>query len=56
MEADDRLLLPRRESEIPRNPTVVFMDAPVALSPVVELAGTHTQPVEESSDADPDSG
>ena len=39
----------RREPEITRNPTVVFIAAPVALSPVVELAGLHAQPVDESS-------
>src|SRR5258708_19537066 len=48
VEADDGLLFPRREPEIPGDPTVVFIDAPVALSPVVELAGTHTHPTNKS--------
>src|SRR6266478_7565084 len=52
VEADDRLLLPRRQPKIAGNPTVVFIDASVALSPVVELAGAHAQPVDESSGAD----
>src|ERR1035437_9271888 len=52
MEVEDGLLLPRRQPEIPGNPTVVFIHAPVALSPVVELAGPHAQPVDESSGAD----
>src|SRR5713226_5167922 len=51
VEADDRLLLPRRELEITGNPTVVFIDAPIAFSPVVELAGPHAQPVDESCSA-----
>jgi len=37
-EVDDGLLLPRCRPEITGNPTVVLMDAPRALSPVVELA------------------
>src|SRR5262249_40384406 len=45
VEVDDGPLLPRREPEISGNPAVVFIDAPVALSPVVELAGPYTQPV-----------
>src|SRR5260370_37805420 len=52
VETDDGLLFPRRQPAIPGNPTVVFIDAPVALSPLVELAGTHTQPVDKSSRAD----
>src|SRR5438270_9743671 len=52
VEADNRLLLPGREPEITRNPTVVFIDPSVAFSPVVELAGSHAQPVDESSGAD----
>src|ERR1700686_2726032 len=52
VEADDVLLLPRRQPEIAGNPAVVFIDAPIALSPVVELAGTHSQPTDESSSAD----
>src|SRR6266566_9276891 len=34
------------------NPTVVLIDAPIAFSPVVELAGPHAQPVDESSGTD----
>ena len=52
MEVDDGLLFPRREPEIPGNPTVVFIDTSVALSPVLELAGPYAQPVDESSGAD----
>src|SRR5271155_1451647 len=52
MKSDDRLLLPRCQPEIPGNPTVVLIDSPIALSPVVELAGPHSQPADESSDAD----
>jgi len=52
VEVDDRLLLPRLQPEITRNPTVVLIDATVALSPVVELAGAQAQPMDESSDAD----
>ena len=52
VESDDRLLLPRRNPEIPRNPAVVFIDPTVTFLPVVEFAGSHSQPVDESSDAD----
>src|SRR3989441_6861487 len=52
VKADDGLLFPRLQPEITGNPTVVFIDAPVAASPVVELAGPHAQPVDESSGAD----
>jgi hypothetical protein len=34
------------------NPTVVLVDAPVPLPPVIELAGGHAQPWDEPSDAD----
>ena len=44
METDDGFLLPRLQPEIPGNPTVVLIDSPVALPPVVELAGGHAQP------------
>ena len=33
-------------------PAIVFIDAPAALSPIVELAGPYTQPVDESPGAD----
>src|SRR5437870_11405837 len=43
VKADDGLLFPRLQPEITGNPTVVFIDAPVAASPVVELAGLEEQ-------------
>ena len=52
MEIDDRFLLPGLQPEIAGNPTVVFVDTPVALTPVVELAGGDSQPMNESSDTD----
>ena len=52
VEIDDRVFLPRLQPEIAGNPTVVLVDTPVALSPVIELAGRHTQPMNESPDAD----
>jgi hypothetical protein len=52
MEIDDRFFLPQLQPEIAGNPTVVLIDAPVALPPVVELAGGDPQPVNESPDAD----
>src|ERR1700736_4913397 len=52
MEADDRFLLPRLQPEIPGNPTVVLIHSPVALSPVVKLAGPNAQPLRKSSHAD----
>src|SRR5205807_4990335 len=41
-------------TEIPRggNPTVLLIHSPIALAPVVELAGPHAQPLREASDAD----
>jgi hypothetical protein len=36
VEVDDDPLLPRREPEISGNPAVVFIDAPVTLSPVLK--------------------
>jgi hypothetical protein len=51
-EADDRFLLPRFQPEIPRNPTVVFIHSPIALAPVVKLAGTNAKPPRKSSNAD----
>src|ERR1017187_1857299 len=44
--------LPLRQPEIARNPTVVFVDAPIALTPVIELAGGNSQPMNEPSDTD----
>jgi len=52
VEVDDGLLLPRCQPEITGSPSVVLIDAPIAFSPVVELAGSHAQPVDESSGAD----
>src|SRR5260370_1933587 len=52
VETDDRFLLPRLKPEITGNPTVVLVDAPVSLPPVIELAGGHAQPVDKPSDAD----
>src|SRR6202011_2167823 len=52
MELDDCFFLPRFQPEITGNPTVVLVDAPVPLPPVIELAGGHAQPWDEPSDAD----
>src|SRR5262249_18605943 len=52
MEIDDGLLFPIFQPKIPGNPTVVFVDAAVAFSPIVELATAHAQPLNESPDAD----
>src|ERR1022692_2051879 len=52
MEIDDCLLFPILEPKVPGNPTVVFVDASVAFSPIVELARTYAQPSDESSGAD----
>ena len=52
METDDRFLLPRLQPEITGNPTVVLVNAPVPLPPVIEFAGGHAQPRDEPSDAD----
>jgi len=52
MELNDRFFLPRLQPEITGNPTVMLVHAPVALPPVIELAGGHTQPRDEPSYAD----
>src|SRR5713226_5362946 len=52
MEPDDGFFLPRLQPEIAGNPTVVFVRSPIALPPVVELTGSHAQPMNESPDAD----
>src|SRR5260370_18287846 len=52
MEIDDGLLFPVLQPKIPGNPTVVFVDAAVAFSPIVELAAAHAQPPYESCGAD----
>ena len=49
---DDRLFFPQLQPEVAGNPAVVLVDAPVALPPVIEFAGGHTQPRNESPDAD----
>src|ERR1700720_1082857 len=50
MKVDDRLLFPLFQPMIARNPTVVFVDLPVARLPVVELAGRDSQPFHEPAD------
>jgi hypothetical protein len=45
MELDDRFFLPRLHPEIAGNPTVVLVDAPIPLPPVIKLAGGHAQPL-----------
>src|SRR5580692_8602760 len=52
MELDDRFFLPRLHPEIAGNPTVVLVDAPIPLPPVIKFAGGHAQPRDETSDAD----
>src|SRR5262249_54050320 len=52
MELDDCFFLPRLQPEITGNPTVVLVDAPVPLPPVIELAGGHAQPMDKPSDTD----
>src|SRR5215472_12132408 len=52
MAFDDDPLLPLLQPKIAGNPTVVFVDAAVAFSPIVELAAAHAQPLHEPPDAD----
>src|SRR5437867_4615955 len=52
VEADDGFFLPRLQPEISGHPTVVLIHSPIALPPVVELAGGYAQPLNESPDAD----
>src|SRR5258708_20808430 len=52
MKTDDGFLLQRLQPEIPGNPAVVLIHSPVALAPVVKLAGPDAQPRREASDAD----
>ncbi len=52
MEIADCFFFPQLQPEIAGNPTVVLVDATVAFSPVIELAGRHAQPMNESPDAD----
>jgi len=39
MKIDDRLLVPLLQPKVSGNPTVVFVHLPIAIAPVVELAG-----------------
>src|SRR6516162_5318433 len=52
MEIHDGFFLPRFQPKIAGDPPIMFVHATVTRSPVVELAGAHTQPVNESSDAE----
>ena len=52
MEIDDGFFLPLLQPEIAGDPTVVFVDPAIALSPVIELAGGYAQPIDEPSGAD----
>src|SRR5712692_2140946 len=52
MEADNGLLLPILQPEIPGNPAVVLVHLAVAFPPVVELAGGHMEPHDEPPGAD----
>src|SRR5437016_3840049 len=52
MEADDGLLLPILQPEIPGNPAVVLVHLAVAFPPVVELAGGDVEPPDEPPGAD----
>ncbi len=52
MEIDDGFFLPLLQPEIAGNPTVVFIDSTVALSPVIKLAGGYAQPIDELPGAD----
>src|SRR5215471_20460995 len=52
MKADDGLLLPILQPEVAGNPAVVLVHLPVAVPPVVELAGGDVEPHNEPPDAD----
>ena len=52
MEIDDRLFLPVLQPEVPGNPTVVLVDAAIALSPGIELAGRDAKPPDEPRGSD----
>src|ERR1039457_4047520 len=52
METHDRFLLPRLQPEISGHPTVVLVRSSLALPPVVELAGSDAQPMNEPSGSD----
>jgi hypothetical protein len=42
----------RLQPEVTGNPTVVLVDAPVPLPPVVELTGGYAQPIDKPSYTD----
>jgi len=48
----DRFFFARLQPEVTGNQTVVLVDAPVPLPPVVELAGGYAQPIDKPSDTD----
>src|SRR5689334_20508171 len=52
MKADDGLLLPILQPKITGHPAVVLIHLPVALPPVVELAGSDAEPPNEPPGAD----
>src|SRR5215471_5820354 len=52
MELDNRSFLPIFQPEVPRNPAIVLVYSPIALPPVVKLAGPNPQPWEEPANAD----
>ena len=52
MEIDDGLLFPIFQPKVPGNPTVVFVDAALAFSPIVELAGSDVEPHDKPPGAD----
>src|SRR3990172_5905362 len=53
LEVEDGLALPRLQPEVAGDPGVVLIDTSIALLPGVELAGSHLQPADEASGADP---
>ena len=52
MKADDGLLLPILQPEVAGHPAVMLIDLPVALPPVVELAGSDVESPNEPPGAD----
>jgi hypothetical protein len=52
MEADDGLLLPILQPEIPGNPAVVLVHLAIAFPPVVRPAGDHVEPSGEAPGAE----
>ena len=49
MKADDGLLLTVLQPKITGNPAVMLIHLPVALPPVVELAGSDVEPLNETA-------